>query len=111
MYIAVSAAGCYRTDDGGQTWNPFNKNVRADFMPNKFPEFGQCVHKMAMHASNPNLIYQQITAASIAVILLAKTGSTSAKANCLRALASRLLSILPTPGRCMWRWRKVMSFG
>jgi len=59
MYIAVSAAGCYRTDDGGQTWRPYNKNVRADFMPNKFPEFGQCVHKMVMHPSNPNLIYQQ----------------------------------------------------
>jgi photosystem II stability/assembly factor-like uncharacterized protein len=59
MYIAVSAAGCYRTDDGGQTWAPYNKNVRADFMPDKFPEFGQCVHKMAMHPSNPNLIYQQ----------------------------------------------------
>ncbi len=59
MYIAVSAAGCYRTDDGGQTWKPFNKNVRADFMPNKFPEFGQCVHKMTMHPSTPNVLYQQ----------------------------------------------------
>jgi hypothetical protein len=59
MYIAVSAAGCYRTDDGGQTWVPHNKNVRADFMPNKFPEFGQCVHKMVMHPSTPNVIYQQ----------------------------------------------------
>jgi photosystem II stability/assembly factor-like uncharacterized protein len=59
MYIAVSAAGCYRTDDGGQTWAPYNKNVRADFMPNKFPEFGQCVHKMVMHPSSPNVIYQQ----------------------------------------------------
>lgn len=59
MYIAVSAAGCYRTDDGGKTWAPYNKNVRADFMPNKFPEFGQCVHKMSMHPSNPNVLYQQ----------------------------------------------------
>jgi hypothetical protein len=59
MYIAVSAAGCYRTDDGGKTWAPYNKNVRADFMADKFPEFGQCVHKMTMHPSNPNVIYQQ----------------------------------------------------
>jgi hypothetical protein len=59
MYVAVSAAGCYRTDDGGETWAPYNKNVRADFMPNKFPEFGQCVHKMAMHPSRPETIYQQ----------------------------------------------------
>lgn len=59
MYIAVSAAGCYRTDDGGKTWAPYNKNVRADFMPNIYPEFGQCVHKMTMHPSTPNVIYQQ----------------------------------------------------
>jgi len=59
MYIAVSAAGCYRTDDGGKTWIPLNKNVRADFMPDKFPEFGQCVHKMAMHPSRPQVIFQQ----------------------------------------------------
>jgi photosystem II stability/assembly factor-like uncharacterized protein len=59
MYIAVSAAGCYRTDDGGMTWAPYNKNVRADFMGTQFPEFGQCVHKMVMHPSNPNVIYQQ----------------------------------------------------
>lgn len=59
MYIAVSAAGCYRTDDGGMTWKPHNKNVRADFMPDKFPEFGQCVHKMALHPFNPNVLFQQ----------------------------------------------------
>jgi len=59
MFIGVSAAGCYRTDDGGATWIPLNKNVRADFMPDKFPEFGQCLHKMTMHPSNPNVLYQQ----------------------------------------------------
>ncbi len=59
MYIAISAGGCYRTDDGGQTWSPRNKNVRADFMPDPYPEFGHCVHRMAMHPSQPNVIYQQ----------------------------------------------------
>ncbi len=59
MYIAISAGGCYRTEDGGQTWAPYNKNVRADFMPDPFPEFGHCVHKMAMHPSQPDMIYQQ----------------------------------------------------
>jgi hypothetical protein len=59
MYIAISAGGCYRTDDGGQTWAPYNRNVRADFMPDPFPEFGHCVHKMAMHPSQPAVIYQQ----------------------------------------------------
>lgn len=59
MYIAVSAAGVYRTDDGGQTWRPRNKNVRADFHPEKFPEFGQCVHKLGMHPSRPGVLFQQ----------------------------------------------------
>lgn len=59
MYIAVSAAGVYRTDDGGQTWQPRNKNVLADFQPDKFPEFGQCVHKLDMHPSRPEVLFQQ----------------------------------------------------
>ncbi len=59
MYVAISAGGCYRTDDGGQTWHAQNKNVRADFSPDPYPEFGHCVHKMAMHPSRPEVIYQQ----------------------------------------------------
>ncbi len=59
MFIAVSAAGVYRSDDGGQTWAPRNKNVLAEFSPDKFPEFGQCVHKFAMHPAQPDVLYQQ----------------------------------------------------
>jgi BNR/Asp-box repeat len=60
MYVAVSSAGVYRTDDGGQTWQPRNKNVRADFMgEHNFPEFGQCVHKLGMHPTRPDVLFQQ----------------------------------------------------
>src|SRR5450759_1040778 len=60
MFIAVSAAGVYRTDDGGQTWQPRNKNVRADFMGEaNFPEFRQCVHKLDMNPTQPEVLYQQ----------------------------------------------------
>lgn len=59
MYVAISAVGCFRSDDGGATWQPRNKNVRADFLPDKFPEFGQCVHKMVMHPGRPGVLYQQ----------------------------------------------------
>lgn len=59
LYVAVSAGGCYRTDDGGRSWAPYNKNVRADFMPDKFPAFGQCVHKMALHPARPQVLFQQ----------------------------------------------------
>lgn len=59
IYIAISTGGCYRTDDGGNTWAPFNKNVRADFLPDPYPEYGQCVHKMAIHPQNPQVLFQQ----------------------------------------------------
>src|SRR5512140_2697503 len=59
MFIGISTGGCYRTDDGGQSWAPFNKNVRADFNPDRFPEYGQCCHKMDLHPAQPQMIYQQ----------------------------------------------------
>ena len=54
MWVAISAGGCYYTDDGGQSWSPGNKNVRADFLPGKLPEYGQCVHKMTLLPSHPD---------------------------------------------------------
>jgi len=59
MYVAISSGGVYRTDDGGQTWTPQNQGVRATFMPNKYPEFGQCVHKIALSAERPERLYLQ----------------------------------------------------
>jgi hypothetical protein len=60
MYVAISSAGVYRTDDGGKTWLPRNKNVRADFMgEHRYPEFGQCTHKLDMHPSRPDVLFQQ----------------------------------------------------
>src|SRR5437016_876904 len=59
MLIAISAAGVYRTDDGGRTWQARNKGVRAEFMPDKHPEFGQCVHKVVQHPSQPGRLFLQ----------------------------------------------------
>jgi len=59
MWVGISAAGTFRTDDGGRTWTPKNKNVRADFMPDKFPEVGQCVHKLIAHPATPETLFQQ----------------------------------------------------
>lgn len=61
LHIAISTGGVYRTDDGGQTWQPRNVGVRAQFLPpeNWYPEFGQCVHKIASHPSNPNRMFLQ----------------------------------------------------
>ena len=59
MHVAISAVGTLRTDDGGDSWKFQNKNVLADFSPVKYPEFGQCVHKLASNPSNPDVIYHQ----------------------------------------------------
>jgi serine/threonine protein kinase len=59
MYVAISSGGVYRTDDGGITWTSQNRGIRAEFMPNRYPEFGQCVHKIAMHPARPERLFLQ----------------------------------------------------
>ncbi len=59
MYVAISTGGVYKTDDGGSTWRAVNKGVSAEFLPDKYPEFGQCVHKVAMHTSQPDRLFLQ----------------------------------------------------
>lgn len=59
MYVAISSGGVYRTEDGGQTWSAQNRGVRAMFRPNKYPEFGQCVHKIVMHPARPERLFLQ----------------------------------------------------
>ncbi len=59
MYVAISAGGVYRTDDGGSTWTAQNQGIRAMFMPDKYPEFGQCVHKIALHPDRPDRLFLQ----------------------------------------------------
>lgn len=61
MLVAISAGGVYRTEDGGATWEASNTGIRVDFLPEdqRFPEFGQCVHKVARDAANPDTLYLQ----------------------------------------------------
>jgi photosystem II stability/assembly factor-like uncharacterized protein len=59
LIAGISAAGAFRSSNGGKTWEPFNGNVRADFQPDKFPEVGQCAHKIKAHPKNPEALYQQ----------------------------------------------------
>ena len=59
MFVAISAAGVFRTNDGGLSWQPKNKGVRADFLPDKYPEVGQCCHHLVMSHQDPNVLYQQ----------------------------------------------------
>jgi photosystem II stability/assembly factor-like uncharacterized protein len=59
LIVGISAAGAFRSGDSGQTWEPFNGGVRCDFRPDKFPEVGQCVHKLQAHPVNRDALYQQ----------------------------------------------------
>lgn len=59
IYIAISAAGAFRTDDGGKTWKPINRGLRSEFIPDPNAEVGHCVHHVAMHPSRPNALFMQ----------------------------------------------------
>lgn len=57
--IAISTGGVYQTNDGGEKWQVTNTGVKAYFLPNQFPEFGQCVHKIARHPKKKNTFFLQ----------------------------------------------------
>ncbi|MBS1965588.1 MAG: exo-alpha-sialidase [Chloroflexi bacterium SZAS-1] len=59
MFIAISAAGAFRTDDGGVTWQPINRGLRSEFMPNPESDVGHCVHNLAMHPARPEVLFMQ----------------------------------------------------
>ena len=59
IFCAISAAGAFRSDDGGQSWKPINQGLVSDFIPNPTAEVGHCVHRIAIHPSNPDTLYMQ----------------------------------------------------
>ncbi|MBV8066734.1 MAG: exo-alpha-sialidase, partial [Candidatus Eremiobacteraeota bacterium] len=59
MFVAISAAGAFRSDDGGTTWRPINKGLKSNSIPQQEAEVGHCVHRIAMHRSNPNVLFMQ----------------------------------------------------
>ena len=59
MYIAISAAGAFRTDDAGKTWKPINKGLYSKYIPDPTAEVGHCVHHVAMHKDRPGVLFMQ----------------------------------------------------
>jgi photosystem II stability/assembly factor-like uncharacterized protein len=59
IYVAISAAGVFRTDDAGETWQPVNTGLYSKYIPNPTAEVGHCVHRIAMHPSRPDTLYMQ----------------------------------------------------
>ncbi len=60
IFIAISAAGVFRSDDGGKTWSPKNRGLTSKYLPDPAPEVGHCVHRIAMHPSRPNTLFMQL---------------------------------------------------
>ncbi|MFY9741398.1 MAG: exo-alpha-sialidase [Candidatus Sulfotelmatobacter sp.] len=59
IFIAISAAGAFRTDDGGATWKPINRGLYSKYLPNPTAEIGHCVHHVAMHPARPGVLFMQ----------------------------------------------------
>ena len=59
IFVAISAAGSFRTEDGGNSWKPVNHGLRSEFMPDPTAEIGHCVHSLARHPSNPETLFMQ----------------------------------------------------
>jgi photosystem II stability/assembly factor-like uncharacterized protein len=59
IFIAISAAGVFRTEDGGQSWRPINRGLKSEGIPDPDAEVGHCVHRIAMHPSRPDVLFMQ----------------------------------------------------
>jgi photosystem II stability/assembly factor-like uncharacterized protein len=59
IFIAISAAGAFRTDDGGKTWSPINRGLKSQYIPDPNAEVGHCVHHIAMHPDRPGVLFMQ----------------------------------------------------
>jgi photosystem II stability/assembly factor-like uncharacterized protein len=59
LYIAISAAGAFRTDDGGKNWKPINKGLKSEYIPDPEAPVGHCVHRIALHKSKPSTVFMQ----------------------------------------------------
>jgi photosystem II stability/assembly factor-like uncharacterized protein len=59
IFVAISAAGAFRSDDGGQSWRPVNRGLKSQGIPDPEAEVGHCVHRIAHHPSRPNVLFMQ----------------------------------------------------
>ena len=59
LFVAISAAGAFRSDDGGESWRPINRGLKSDGLPDPYAEVGHCVHRIALHESRPDVLFMQ----------------------------------------------------
>lgn len=60
IYIAISAAGAFRTDDGGESWRPINRGLKSQYLPDPNVEVGFCVHRLSLHPARPRVLFMQL---------------------------------------------------
>jgi photosystem II stability/assembly factor-like uncharacterized protein len=60
IFVAISAAGAFRTDDAGKTWKPINRGLKSEYLPDPNAEVGFCVHRLAMHKARPGVLFMQL---------------------------------------------------
>ena len=60
LFVAISSAGAFRSDDGGDTWKPITRGLKSNYIPDPNVEVGYCVHRIAMHPSRPNVLFMQL---------------------------------------------------
>src|SRR5258708_1727630 len=59
IFVAISSAGVFRTDDAGQTWRPINRGLKSQYIPDPDAEVGHCVHHIAMNPTRPGVLFMQ----------------------------------------------------
>jgi len=59
MFVAISAAGAFRSDDAGRSWRPINRGLRSQYIPDPEAEVGHCVHRIAQHRARPDVLFMQ----------------------------------------------------
>ena len=59
IFIAISAAGAFRTDDAGKTWRPINRGLQSQYIPDPNAEVGHCVHRIAINSQRPQVLFMQ----------------------------------------------------
>lgn len=82
MHVAISAAGTFRSDDGGESWRPVNKGLRSLHIPDPVAEVGHCVHRIARHPARPDTLFMQKHWDAAAVSGRSQTASADSPALC-----------------------------
>jgi hypothetical protein len=59
IFVAISSAGAFRTEDAGKTWRPINRGLKSSYIPDPAAEVGHCVHRIALHPSRPRVLFMQ----------------------------------------------------